>query len=133
MLSHHIRIDWSELDLFEHVNNVSYFKYIQSARVVFWEHIGLMQMHTNERLGAMLLKTECEFKKPLFYPGNVYISTGVKTIGNTSFQLKHILSDDGGDIVAQAEDVIVVYDFNEHKKQAIPNVVVDKLTEHLIK
>ncbi|MCE3258723.1 MAG: hypothetical protein K0S12_364, partial [Bacteroidetes bacterium] len=28
-----IQLDWSEMDLFGHVNNVAYFKYIQAARV----------------------------------------------------------------------------------------------------
>jgi len=31
-----IRIDWSEMDLFGHVNNVMYFKYIQASRVNYW-------------------------------------------------------------------------------------------------
>lgn len=32
-----LRIDWSELDLFGHVNNVMYAKYMQASRVHFME------------------------------------------------------------------------------------------------
>lgn len=28
-----LRIDWSEMDLFGHVNNVAFFKYVQASRV----------------------------------------------------------------------------------------------------
>ena len=39
-----LRVDWSEMDLFGHINNVMYAKYIQSARVNFVEKIGIMKM-----------------------------------------------------------------------------------------
>ncbi len=39
-----IRIDWSEIDLFGHINNLAIMKYVQSARVNYLELIGLMQM-----------------------------------------------------------------------------------------
>ena len=33
----HLRIDWSEMDVFGHVNNVMFMKYVQAARVHYWE------------------------------------------------------------------------------------------------
>ncbi len=38
-----LRIDWSEIDLFGHVNNVATLKYVQAARVNCLEALGLMQ------------------------------------------------------------------------------------------
>lgn len=52
-----LRIDWSELDLFGHVNNVAYFKYIQASRVNYWELSGLAASFTGSRLGTVLLST----------------------------------------------------------------------------
>ncbi|GIV28450.1 MAG: hypothetical protein KatS3mg027_2264 [Bacteroidia bacterium] len=46
-----LRIDWSELDYFGHVNNVSFFKYIQAGRVNYWEKIGLIEYYKQHKIG----------------------------------------------------------------------------------
>lgn len=63
-----LRIDWSEMDLFGHVNNVAYFKYIQAARVNYWEISMLSKLFSEMKLGPILLSTGCQFIRPLFYP-----------------------------------------------------------------
>lgn len=45
-----LRIDWSELDYFQHVNNVAFFKYIQASRVNYWDIIGLSKMHLDSKI-----------------------------------------------------------------------------------
>jgi acyl-CoA thioesterase FadM len=38
-----LRIDWSDIDLFGHINNLAILRYVQAARVNYLEIIGLMQ------------------------------------------------------------------------------------------
>jgi hypothetical protein len=45
-----LRIDWSEIDLFGHVNNLAILKYIQAARVNYLEKIGLMQLRSSIKI-----------------------------------------------------------------------------------
>lgn len=118
-----LRIDWSELDYFEHVNNVSFFKYIQSARVNFWDKTGITQLHLDTKLGPMLASAQCDFKKPLFYPGEVIIETELEFIKTTSFGFKHTLYNHKGECVAEAHDVMVMFDFNTQQKIAIPESI----------
>lgn len=54
-----LRIDWSETDAYKHVNNVTFIKYMQSARVNFWEETGLATYHTDTNKGPMLVSTKC--------------------------------------------------------------------------
>jgi len=96
-----LRIDWSELDLFAHVNNVMYFKYIQTARVNSWEKTGLNKYFTENKTGPTLASTACQFKKPLFYPGNIRIETEVTFIKTTSFGLKHRIYNDNDELCAE--------------------------------
>lgn len=84
-----LRIDWSEMDLFGHVNNVAFMKYIQAARVNYWESIGLTQIHTSLNKGPMLAQTTCTFLQPLYYPGQISIETSLAFIKNSSFGLTH--------------------------------------------
>lgn len=107
-----LRIDWSEMDLFGHVNNVMFMKYIQSARVNYWDILA----QEGGLGGFMLASTSCQFKKPLYFPGNVKIYTHHQYIKNTSFGLLHQLFNDAGELVAEAQDVIVAYDYSKNEK-----------------
>lgn len=122
-----LRIDWSEIDSFGHVNNVMFMKYVQAARLNFVAEIGLMQLHRTENIGFMVAETNCQFKKELHFPGYVTINTKPLFAKNTSFSLEHTLSNEDGEIVAIAKDVLVVYDFNKNEKCLIPEVIREKL------
>ncbi|MES2681491.1 MAG: acyl-CoA thioesterase [Bacteroidota bacterium] len=119
-ISHELRIDWSELDYFKHVNNVSIFKYIQSARVNYWDQIGLTQFHRSANIGPMLASTHCDFSSPLFYPGKVKVLTRTEFIKNTSFGFAHMILNEAGEIAASAKDVMVMFDFNKNEKVIVP-------------
>ncbi len=123
-----LRIDWSEIDLFGHVNNLAIFKYVQAARVNYMEIIGLMQMQTEIKMGPILASATCQFRKPLFYPGQVIIYSKVDTIKSTSFHLQHEIKNDDGEIVAEAHDIIVMYDFERKHKLNIPEEIKSRIT-----
>lgn len=125
-----LRIDWSELDLFGHVNNVMFMKYVQAARVNYWEQIGLYREFLETKKGPMLASVNCNFKKPLFFPGEVLIRTRMEFIKNTSFGFHHELWDDKGELAAEAHDVMVSFDFNTNEKMPFPEAMretVEKL------
>ena len=125
-----LRVDWSELDYFGHVNNVSFFKYVQASRVNYWDHIGLTKSHRETNIGPMLASAKCDFKKPLFYPGQVTILSRVDFIKNTSFCIIHQLINEELEIVAEAKDIIVMYDFNKNEKIQFPQELRKKI-EHV--
>lgn len=115
-----LRIDWSEMDLFGHVNNLAFMKYVQAARVNYWEQIGLTQLHAQSRQGPMLASAACTFLKPLHYPGNITVQTKLEFIKTTSFGLHHQVLNEKNEVAAEAHDVVVMYDFNLHQKMEIP-------------
>ena len=122
-----LRLDWGDQDAFHHVNNVMYFKFTQSARLQLLERVGLVEMHKSENIGPTLGHTQCKFIKPLFYPGNITIHSFVKEIRNTSFVIQHVITNNKNEVAAEAEDVIVVYDYGKETKVNIPIKVVDLL------
>lgn len=122
-----LRIDWSEMDLYCHVNNVSFFKYIQAARVNYWEWIGLTAMHNSSNIGPMLASSSCQFKQPLYYPGNVTIKSRVGFIKTTSFSLQHVLLNDHGEIAAEAEDVTVLFNFTQNEKTPLSKGLIEEI------
>lgn len=124
-----LRIDWSELDLFGHVNNVMYAKYMQASRVHFMEQVGIMKTYEEQKLGFMVAATSVIYLKPLFYPGNIIIKSHVKEIKNTSFILVHEIFNSNGQLASTGEDVIVYFDFNRNEKLQLNAAVLKLLNE----
>jgi acyl-CoA thioester hydrolase len=115
-----LRLDWSEMDLFGHINNVSYFKFLQASRVNYWEQIGLTKMHGEMQLGPILASTNCTFLMPLHYPGEITIQASIEFIKNTSFGIHHRILNEKEEIAAEGKDVIVLYDFKTNSKVPFP-------------
>lgn len=120
MVELELRLDWSEMDLFGHINNVSYFKYLQSARVQFWETTGLAAIFRKERKGPILASVKCDFIQPLHYPGKIRILTHLAECGNTSFRLHHRIESESGVLCAEGQDVLVMFDHNTQEKLSLP-------------
>lgn len=116
-----IRIDWADLDLFGHVNNVAFFKYVQAARVNYCEIIGLTSLNEAGKHSFMVASSQCQFKKPILFPGNIKVFTKVEWLKNTSLQLSYRLINQNDELVAEAADVIVVFDHHAKQKVQIDN------------
>jgi acyl-CoA thioester hydrolase len=130
MVKLELRIDWSEMDMFGHVNNVSFFKYIQAARVNYWETIGLTMLHTENNIAPILASVNMNFKKPLHYPGHISIITKMLFIKNTSFSFHHQILNYTNEIAAEADDVMVMFDLTKNEKIGFPENIkknVEKL------
>jgi acyl-CoA thioester hydrolase len=115
-----LRIDWSDLDVYEHVNNVNIIRYLQSARVNIWEKSGLYKSYKETNRGPMLVSSKVDFKKSLFYPGTITIKSRVGYIKNSSFSLEHTIFNENGEACIEARDAAVCFDFNTEKTYQIP-------------
>ena len=109
------RIDWSDLDLLGHVNNIAFSRFFQAARVEYCGHVGL-NVYQGMTTGPILAASRIQFTAQLFFPGNVRILTRCKKAGGTSIVLEHALFDDKGTLCAFAEDVVVRFDFKAGTK-----------------
>jgi acyl-CoA thioester hydrolase len=112
---HTQRIDWADLDLFGHVNNVAFFRYVQAARVTYCEKIGLTSLNES-KLSFMVASSQCTFRRPLHFPGEIQVSVKCEWVKNSSFQLTYKLVNDREEMVAEAADVIVIYDHRLKQK-----------------
>lgn len=111
-----LTIDWAELDLYGHVNNLAYYRYMQAARIAFCDSIGLTAINEPGKLSFILAASECHYKQKLFYPGTISVESKVTEIHNTSFHLEHIIYNHLGELVSKGKDVLVVYDYLKNTK-----------------
>ena len=124
-----VRIDWSDLDLLGHVNNIAFSRYFQAARVEYCGHVG-MEVYPGMKTGPILAASRVQFTAQLFFPGSVRILTRAKKAGGTSIVLEHVLYDDRGTLCAFAEDVVVRFDFKAGTKIPLGDEILAKITAY---
>ena len=122
-----IKIDWADLDLYGHVNNVAFYKYMQSARIAFCDSVGLSVLNEPNKLSFILAASECHYKHKLMFPGSITIVCKVVHIGNTSFHLEYKIVDQNANVAATGKDIIVLYDYNNDTKVHIPQDLKERL------
>ncbi len=116
-----ILIDWNDLDAFGHVNNLAVLRYVQTSRIHVCEEAGLMNGSGRPDRGPILAATGCRYCLPLYYPGTVRVESVVTEVKHTSFLMEHTVFDADGRIAAQANDVLVYFDYTGNTKMQIPD------------
>jgi acyl-CoA thioester hydrolase len=111
-----LNLDWSEMDLFGHINNVAYFKYVQAARVNYCELAGINTRRVNDPQSFAVASGTCRFIRPLYFPGTIRVETKADWIKNTSIQLSHRIINSNDEVAAEAEDVLVLFDYSANSK-----------------
>jgi acyl-CoA thioester hydrolase len=123
-----IPVVWGEMDAFQHVNNIVYFRYFESARISYFEKLDYMAFLEKNGVGPILATTQCKFKIPLTYPDRVTIGAKVETIEKERFTMQYIVvSHNHKKIAALGEGVIVSYNYRENKKTNIPEVIKSRI------
>jgi len=117
-----VPVAWGEMDSFQHVNNVVYFRYFENARIVYSDKLGLHKYKERTGIGPILGSTSCKFKYPLTYPDTVSVGAKIVNIADDRYMMAYVVvSHRHGKIAAEGEAVIVMYDYREGKKTAIPD------------
>ena len=125
-----IPVAWGEMDSLGHVNNIIYFRYFESARIVYLERSGLMEVMKNSGIGPILARTSATYRKPVRYPDTLSVGARVATIGTTSFVMEYLVVSEALGTVTRGDAVIVTYDYTRGGKARIPDEVV-KAIENL--
>ncbi len=123
-------VQWGDMDAFQHVNNVTYFRYFESARIAYLEKIGHTEtMHTTG-VGPILASARCDFKRPLTYPDRIFVGIRVSEMGVDRFTMEFkIFSQKLQKIAAEGDGVIVSYNYRERRKAPIPPEVRRRIEE----
>ena len=132
------------MDALGHVNNVMFFRYLESARVNFIltlaKSVDGRASHADESavnirkvcgVGFILQHVQCRFRRPLFYPDTITVTSRVASIDTDRYTLEHdIISQKTGEVSAIGVGTIVTYDYEAGRKIAMPRELKTAL-EHL--
>jgi acyl-CoA thioester hydrolase len=113
-----IAIRWGDMDAMGHVNNTVYFRYMEQARIS-WFDVLVPQDAAWQGTGIVVASTSCNFKRPLNYPGTVEVRVLVGEPGGSSVPTFYELRVDD-ELYADGAATVVFIDLEKQKPVRIP-------------
>lgn len=119
------KVEWGDMDAFNHVNNVVYYDYAQRARIHYLEQIDMFNLQTY----SVLASSSCQYLRSITFPDVVWMGIRAKKIGNTSLTHEYVYySTAQQKVVATAESVLVFFDQAGKNKQPISDKQRQQMT-----
>jgi acyl-CoA thioester hydrolase len=115
-------VAWGEMDALGHVNNVAYFRYLESSRVAYLDRLKIWDYMEETGLGPILASVQCRYRIPLVYPDTLSIGARTTKIEKDRFLVEHsIVSHKLRKVAAEGSGVLVVYDYRQKRKALMPD------------
>ena len=128
------RVEWADMDAFQHVNNTIYFRYFERLRVAFFERVGMAAHRRENGVGPILHSTRCRFRAPLTYPDAIDIGTFISDVQADRFLMQYgLYSERLAALAAEGDGMVVYYDYAKVEKVVMPEQVRARLAEFVRK
>lgn len=123
-----IPVKWGDMDAMQHVNNTMFFRYFESARILYFAKMNVLKFIKQSGMGPILASTNCVFKAPLSFPDKIYAGAKVSEIRDDGFTMKYIIvSDLLKKVAAEGVGEIVYFNYRENKKGNMPEGVIRRI------
>ena len=125
-----VPVRWGDADIFGHVNNVQYIRYLESGRVAYCEDALNLPLEIGMKTGWLLADIQCAFLQQVHYPENIQVYTRVSKVGNKSATiLAEIYREGENEPVITSRGVMVWFDFEQQKTMSIPDEIKAKISK----
>lgn len=119
-------VAWGDMDAFGHVNNVLYYRYMESARIRYMDELNIFQ----HDVYTVVASNQCKYIRPVFYPDQLKIGARVEEMRNSALRMSYLLwSEQQQAIVALGEAVMVCVNKENMLKLPIPEIIRQKVTK----
>ena len=113
-----IPIRWGDMDAMGHVNNAMYFRYMEQARIGWFESLVGREAAWKDT-GIVIANASCNFKRALNYPGTVEVSVRIGAPGGSSLPTYYELRMES-ELYADGAATVVFIDMQAQKPVRIP-------------
>jgi acyl-CoA thioester hydrolase len=130
MYRHTLTPRFSDLDVYNHVNNAVYLTYFEEARVAFTRDIGMRDLFSRSS-STILAHASIDYKAPAMLGDVLNIDISVGNLGRSSFAFDyHVTRASDGALIALGKSVQVCFNFDLNTPVRIPDAWRDVLTRH---
>ena len=118
-------VRWGDMDAMGHVNNTVYFRYMEQARIAWFEAL-VPEGEAWKGTGIVIVNASCNFKRPINYPGDVEVKVFTGAPGGSSVPTYYELSVADA-LYADGQAVVVFVDMARQKPMRIPESIRARL------
>lgn len=112
-----IPVAWGEMDALQHVNNVTYFRYFETARIDYFKHINMMENIAITQIGPVVSETSCRYKIPVTFPDTLLVGSKITDLQDDRFTMKYqIVSKKMNKVTTLGSATVVMFDFKTNQK-----------------
>ena len=123
-LRHRIVVQWGDQDAFQHLNNVMYLRYFESARIAYMGDSGWMKGN----ILPIIKSVRAEYLKQVVFPATLDLYTCTIDRRDKGVTVASLFELDGVPVAA-ASAVTLSFDYKQGKTVSIPSSVVDYIEE----
>lgn len=115
-----IDVQWGDVDRMQHVNNVVYFRWLETARTNYFDRVGFAK-HVPENVYPILASIRCDYRAQLRHPDVVRVSYATLRIGTSSVTHGYRVWSEGQQkVVAEGEGTWICYDYGAQRPLPLP-------------
>jgi acyl-CoA thioester hydrolase len=118
-----IPIRWGDMDAMGHVNNTVYFRFMEQARISWFDEMGFRPNPAGE--GPVIVNAACTFARQFEYPGTVLARHYVGALGRSSIMtyVDMLRTDDPDAVYAHGSAKVVWVNFQQQKSVPMPDTI----------
>ena len=121
-------VHWGDMDAANHVNNLVYIKWTETARILYFEKIGMDTSFRSADAGPILGWQDCKYIFPMTFPDTAMIGIKTKEILPDKFIVEcAIFSKTHNRIAAISSQAVVPYNYKNSKKVEMPQFWIDNI------
>ncbi|HEX9183199.1 MAG TPA: thioesterase family protein [Burkholderiales bacterium] len=122
-----IAIRWGDMDAMGHVNNTVYFRYMEQARISWFDRL-VPEDDAWQSTGIVIANATCNYRRAITYPGTVEVRLYVGAPGGASVPTFYELRVDDDPVpYADGAAVVVFIDMKSQKSRRIPEGIRARL------
>jgi acyl-CoA thioester hydrolase len=116
-----IPVRWGDMDAMGHVNNTVYFRYMEQARIGWFDSL-LPRGEAWNTVSLVIVNASCNFRKPINYPGTVEVKVFAGEPGGSSVETFYELAVNG-ELYSDGAAKVVFVDAEKQKPLRIPDSI----------
>ena len=114
-------VQWGDMDAANHVNNTVYLRWTESARLAYFQAMGMDTTFRGDEAGPILAWQDCKYVFPVTFPDTVLVGMRTIAVEEDRFRMEcGMFSERHGRLVALSKQIIVPYNFSELHKVPMP-------------
>ncbi|GAC1529266.1 MAG: thioesterase family protein [Polyangiales bacterium] len=125
-----VDVQWGDVDRMQHVNNVVYLRWMETARTRYFDAIDFGRL-AGEGIYPILASIRCDYRAQLRHPDTISVDCSIARVGRTSAtHVYRVVSQAQGKVVAVGEGTWVCFDYAAQRSLPLPAAVLDAIERY---